>query len=159
MTIEIYSIYPDRGSQGNLRTYKYCVSCIQSWFPYRDDSRSVPIKFPPSAFDIYYSTIACFNRSSSLKTASRASSSSKSCVMMGGFTECAGSCFSTALIFSSNSFNRIFSESISFCIIFLSMLKIVNLLLIKIISATINHLLSYSSTFFLFFYAKPLSNI
>jgi len=47
MTIEIYSIYLDRGSQGILRTYKYCVSCIHNWFLYRDGSRSVPIKFPP----------------------------------------------------------------------------------------------------------------
>ena len=50
MTIEIYSIYPDRGSQGIFRTYKYCVSCIHNWFPYRDDLRSVPIKFTPAAF-------------------------------------------------------------------------------------------------------------
>jgi len=47
MTIEIYSKDPDRGSQGILHTYKYCVSCIHNWFPSRDDSDRIPIQSPP----------------------------------------------------------------------------------------------------------------
>ena len=50
MRIEIYSRYPDRDSQGILRTYKYCVSCIHNWFLYQDDSHSFPIKYPPVVF-------------------------------------------------------------------------------------------------------------
>jgi hypothetical protein len=42
---------------------------------------------------------------------------------MGGFTECAGSCFSTISISRSSSFNRIFSELISLFIVFLVVVK------------------------------------